>query len=116
MPFGNFPDGLCQVTTRLFAKHMQEEHGAKNLIHIDATRETDQPNQLQHHGWLLVDTYLVDLTADQYEEVDEKVIVEPMENSEWHRSFCICRQDLIEKAIEDCWDMYPCLQTQLDKV
>jgi hypothetical protein len=31
--------------------------------------------------------YIVDLTADQFEDENREVIVEPVETSSWHRSF-----------------------------
>ena len=41
----------------------------------------------ESHGWLIYDGRIVDLTADQFDDEERKVIVEPVEDSEWHQSF-----------------------------
>jgi hypothetical protein len=97
-----FPEGVCREIVLLFSEHLNEK-GFGEFEYVEGTRRGRQ------HAWLKRGTTIVDITADQFEDQDEKVIVSS--RSCWHDEFCgnICEPkdgntadiDIVRKNIRD---------------
>ena len=84
----DFPDRCCDHASILFAIHLLSEgHGPPRLVY--ASRGTEHERR---HVWLIVDGFIVDLAADQFEgEGQPRVIV--AEESEWHDEWTPVERD-----------------------
>lgn len=83
LPFDDFPFGTCGDASLLLAKYF-ENCGLGNFRYISGTIREN--GSFQSHAWLEKDGLIIDITADQFEEFDEPVIIEHGENS-WYRRF-----------------------------
>lgn len=73
-----FPNGSCGDASLLLGKYLLN-NGYSNVRYIAGWKAT------KSHAWLLVDDFIVDITADQFPEITESVIVE--DESLWHQQF-----------------------------
>lgn len=76
--FQTFPRGACGDASLLLAKYL-EESGYGSFKYVLGKR-----NEVSH-AWLENDATIVDITADQFTEISEPVIVAV--DSKWHSSF-----------------------------
>lgn len=76
--FNHFPLGCCLDTSLMLAKYFHAKgFGISELV--SGCREN------KSHAWLELDGLIIDITADQFDEVSEKIIV--TKESEFHDSF-----------------------------
>ncbi|KEO84103.1 hypothetical protein EL26_06465 [Tumebacillus flagellatus] len=64
----NFPRGTCGDSSDLLAKYLID-HGFANVSYVYGM------NGRQSHAWIECDGWIVDITADQFSEIDFPVIV-----------------------------------------
>lgn len=76
--FENFPTGCCGDTCDLLRWFLKSK--GINTIYVTAS-----DGCLGTHAWLEFEDYIIDITADQFPDVDEKVIIS--NNSIWHNKF-----------------------------
>ncbi len=76
-----FPAGACGDTCRLLAEYMHRS-GLGEFAIVTGWRRP----QMITHAWLTRDGVIVDITADQFAEVDDAVIVG--RTSPWHSTWC----------------------------
>ncbi|MEG2740467.1 hypothetical protein [Clostridium sp.] len=62
----DFPLGCCGDTSKLLGYYLKQE---KNIQTIYVSGGSG------HHAWLEYEGYIIDLTADQFDNVNEKVII-----------------------------------------
>ncbi|MCP1161350.1 hypothetical protein [Bacillus infantis] len=72
-----FPRGRCGDTSDLFGKYLAD-HG---LISEYVYGFSDT----QSHGWIEIEGLIIDLTADQFEGISEKMLI--TNNRHWHSKF-----------------------------
>jgi hypothetical protein len=77
--FEHFPRGCCGDTALLLGRFLCD-HGAGDVQYVLGTRRLG--DSWSSHAWLVVDGLIVDITADQFDDVDEEVIVAA--TSPWH--------------------------------
>ena len=83
--FEFFPEGCCEYTTLFLGNYLISE-GLCDADRITFPQNNYDPTGTESHTWLILDDYLiVDITADQYSEVNEKVIV--TDYSKFHSQF-----------------------------
>ena len=63
-------------------------------MYVLGERNSDGINGRHSHAWLEADGVIVDITADQFPEVDDKIIV--TSHSDWHGTFE--REEIKDKA------------------
>jgi hypothetical protein len=80
--FGEFPHGSCGDTSLLLGTYLKEQD-AGAFTYVDGGRGVS-PDRC-YHGWLEAEGVIVDITADQFPEVNEPVIVAT--RSAWHETF-----------------------------
>jgi hypothetical protein len=76
--FTDFPLGSCGDAALLLAKYL-ERNGYTGFSYALGMRDGGS------HAWLTRDRFVVDITADQFEDQSRSVIVEL--ESKWHESF-----------------------------
>lgn len=77
--FRNFPLGACGDTCEVLAEILLEL-GYGTFQYVAGRRENGNS-----HAWLQRDSVIVDITADQFDEISEHVYVGPL--NDWYRSF-----------------------------
>lgn len=80
--FEYFPRGACGDASLILAEHLRR-HGAGDVRYASGVRWRGEDRR--SHAWLRVDGYIVDITADQFEEIDDPVIVTT--DPAWHATF-----------------------------
>jgi hypothetical protein len=74
----SFPIASCGDASLLLGKYLQQ-NGITDVRYISGWNDTGS------HAWLLVDGFIVDITADQFLEISEDVII--TDNNIWHTQF-----------------------------
>lgn len=80
----NFPNGSCGDATPLLGTYLTKL-GHSNFMYVLGERRCHGPNGWHSHAWLEKDGLIIDITADQFPEVTERVIVAT--HSTWHDTF-----------------------------
>lgn len=91
MPLGDrpsslkeFPLGACGDMTLLLGAYLSDMK-VIGFEYIYGVRGCDADNNYASHAWLQNDQLIIDITADQFPEVNEPIIVSA--NSNWHNTF-----------------------------
>jgi hypothetical protein len=81
----DFPVGSCGDAMPLLGTYFIEQ-GLGTFSYVLGERATnDSIDGHRSHAWLEADGIIVDITADQFSEVDQKIIV--TRHSAWHAAF-----------------------------
>lgn len=75
----DFPIGSCGITCILLSQYI-EDNTKKRCLYV-AGEKSDGFS----HAWLVVGKFIVDITADQFLDCSQQVIV--TKNSMWHKQF-----------------------------
>ncbi len=78
--FKEFPHGACGDTCDLLGRYLGD-HGLPEWEYVSARRGT------RTHAWLEKDGVIVDITADQFDDIDTPVMV--TRDNTWQRQFSI---------------------------
>lgn len=79
--FESFPRGACGDTSDLLCEYLIDI-GFQNVKYVSGERWDPDYHS---HAWVEVDGVIVDITADQFPDVSEPVLV--TRDSTWHRQF-----------------------------
>lgn len=116
----DFPAGCCSDVSDLLATHLSSEgFGDFDLISAQRGSYGDQENPFRTHAWLRQGNLTIDITADQFPDFQQPVLVS--NSSPWHERFEI--RDLrpagliwisgpIRPALDEA---YQCLRRQLSQ-
>lgn len=77
--FRNFPRGACGDTCEVLAEIL------KDLGHGTFRYVAGRCENGNSHAWLQYDSVIVDITADQFDEISEPVYLGPLNS--WYQSF-----------------------------
>ncbi|WP_010322926.1 hypothetical protein [Marinobacterium stanieri] len=80
----SFPRGACGYMTHMLGAYLHDQ-GLGVFEYIGGERGFAINDTWSTHAWLCGDGVIVDITADQFEDVDEPVIV--TRKSKWHEKF-----------------------------
>lgn len=84
--FENFPYGSCGEATVLLGIYLEEKGcGIFDKVRSRCPESWHGVDSPWFHSWLKQDNVIVDITADQFEGVNERIIVSV--NSTWHKQF-----------------------------
>ena len=80
---GKFPTDHCKAASHAFACYLVTElnYPKSEIAYVWGTRN------LETHGWLKCGDYFVDLTADQFPDNHNSVLIVPASSSKWHSTF-----------------------------
>jgi hypothetical protein len=81
--FGEFPRGSCGDTSLLLGTYLKEQ-GAGAFTYVNGGRGVS-PDRC-YHGWLEAEGVIVDITADQFPEMNEQPVIVAT-HSAWHEKF-----------------------------
>jgi hypothetical protein len=79
--FKSFPSGACGDAVLLLGTYLIEQ-GLGEFQYMLGDYGIRKDNNWSSHAWLQSDNLVVDITADQFPEITEKVIVQDV--SKWH--------------------------------
>lgn len=79
-----FPRGACGDVSDMFGVFLQKK-GFANVTYVAGERGSNKDGDWTTHAWLEVDGITVDISADQFSDAPNSIIVE--RESEWHDSF-----------------------------
>lgn len=82
---GQFPRGSCGDVTDLLGTYLQEKHGFEFDYVVGESCRPEEQGGWFSHAWLQCDSLIIDITADQFPDVSESVII--TRDSAWHRTF-----------------------------
>jgi hypothetical protein len=80
LPWTSFPRGVCGDTSLVLGQVL-DDAGIRGFMYVCGNRYKGDGSP-SSHAWLQNGEWIVDITADQFPEVDESVIV--TNKSEWH--------------------------------
>ncbi|WCL50819.1 hypothetical protein [Leptospira sp. GIMC2001] len=93
--FINFPRGSCGYATILLGTYLLENNLGQFFYTLGDYHSSN--NEWSSHAWLQQGELIVDITADQFEEIEQKVIV--TKDSTWHQNLKGKRQELADLNI-----------------
>lgn len=82
--FRYFPLGACGDASVLLGMYLTEE-GFGEFEYVSGERYFEEEERHATHAWLAQGSLIVDITADQFYEIDNPVMVTRV--SEWHSGF-----------------------------
>jgi hypothetical protein len=85
-----FPYGACSDASLLLARYLGE-HGYPECRLVSAERGTRADNSWSTHAWLTCNGQIVDITADQFTDAPDAVIINHA--SSWHEGFEVTQVD-----------------------
>ncbi|MGD0278201.1 MAG: hypothetical protein ABSC11_02715 [Smithella sp.] len=98
--FESFPRGSCGETVLLLGTYLIEQGlGEFQYMLVDYGIRKDL--NWSSHAWLQLDNLVVDITADQFPEITEKVIVQ--EFSKWHLKLNGTSQNIADYRIYNAY-------------
>jgi hypothetical protein len=82
--FQTFPRGSCGWASLLLGAILVDNQ-INGFVYVFGERESEWPNQTASHAWLSRDSLVIDITAGQFADAPEPVLV--ANNSGWHEKF-----------------------------
>ena len=82
--FSNFPKGACGSSSLILGAVLVD-NGHTNFIYVCGERPSPDDTQIVSHAWLADRDLVVDITADQFNDAPEALVVAI--GSSWHKSF-----------------------------
>lgn len=83
LSLADFPTGSCADASILLGSYLKD-NGIDGFVLIKGRR--GEGASLETHYWLEKGDMLIDITADQFEDIKEKVVITKTD-SRWHASF-----------------------------
>jgi len=80
-----FPNGACGDAVLLLGTYLFEIGEAPFDKVCGLRGAAEEGKELPSHAWFERDDLIIDITADQFEDMDEKVIIR--RGSEWHKGW-----------------------------
>lgn len=84
LPWPIFPSGACGDASLVLGQ-LLDDAGIAGFEYVCGNKYKDDGEWYSSHGWLWNGELIVDITADQFPDVHEPVIVSL--DSEWHRQW-----------------------------
>ena len=78
--FSPFPRGWCGCVSRVLGAWLSEKYPNEKFYYVCGRRNGT-------HAWIEYDEIILDITADQFEDCNEEIIVKPYVESQFHQSF-----------------------------
>ena len=88
----HFPEGCCNWATWMIGHFLKFEM-CQSVEEINARREL--LSETLSHAWLSADGIIIDITSDEFEDSEAKVIVS--RNSDWHKTWSIVQTIEIQR-------------------
>ncbi|MBN1800432.1 MAG: hypothetical protein JW891_02945 [Candidatus Lokiarchaeota archaeon] len=83
LSLANFPSESCADASTLLGSYLNDN----NILQFDLIKGIrGEGSSFETHYWLEKDNLILDITADQFDEMDEEIILTEVD-SNWHKSF-----------------------------
>lgn len=109
--FNNFPSNCCEFSSMMFARFLIEEQ-KYDFTDVLMVKGQCKINHHQSHLWLEVTGYVCDITAGQFEDAPERIIV--AKKSSWHNRFQILGKNVPQICFDDYVNDYDELVLEQD--
>jgi hypothetical protein len=115
LPWRAFPKGACGDTCLILGQVLHDE-GFQGAEYICGNKYRSDGKPYSH-AWLRYEGLIIDITADQFPDVEEKVIVSS--ESKWHKQWdeelpeSGVLQDYVASTVQPLWKFYSLLKLQL---
>ena len=80
-PFCEFPKDKCMIAARLVGDYLHQQLD----IPLKRIQIATNSRRIGRHAWTMLDEIIIDITADQFDDCSEQVIVS--RKSAWHRTW-----------------------------
>ena len=97
----DFPTQCCEVASFLLA-HFLWDKGHRNIRWVFGY--LDPPNLKISHLWLESDGWIIDITASQFDDALESVVVAQANGQSWHSNVYEWERDLVQS--DSRWAKY----------
>jgi hypothetical protein len=109
--FSKFPDGQCFHTSYLVAEFLVHECGiVRDSIFVIVNANRTYKSREESHAWVRIDSQIVDITDDQFEDRDKPTIL--TSDSTWHDQWDGAEENQLvslDNEDEDVAYLYWCL-------
>lgn len=78
--FSTFPRGWCGCISRVLGAWLVDRYPNVDFFYVCGYRNSS-------HAWIEYNRIILDITADQFPDCDEKIIVMPYSESKFHQTF-----------------------------
>tara|TARA_R110002072_G_scaffold271038_2_gene430935 strand:+ start:42282 stop:42722 length:441 start_codon:yes stop_codon:yes gene_type:complete len=96
--FAEFPAGSCGDAAILLGTFLTER-GCGDFTYISAFRGSNDDDSWHTHAWVAQYDLVVDITADQFPDSDDPVIV--VRDSPWHSQFTVDQSHAAHYCVYD---------------
>jgi len=93
--FPPFPNGWCGTTCRAFGAYLCKKYHDEDFYYICGWRNNTS------HAWIKVNDIIIDITADQFYDCVDPIIVSFQNESSFHKTFRIYAPDVRKLFPED---------------
>ena len=85
IPYNNFPSGCCGAMSKILTSHF-ENLGFENVGYMFGRHVVDG----RSHAWIIINGICVDITADQFSDMDYPSVLVEYENNYELKNFFKC--------------------------
>jgi hypothetical protein len=78
----HFPEGCCHWASYMIGHYLKYE---QKCDPSEVIGERSAADGVENHSWLNINGLVIDITSDEFDDSDEKVIVS--KNSAWHKKW-----------------------------
>jgi len=83
--FSDYPSGCCGDTSNLLLQFLYDNGIKSEYVNGSFYEDVGDHCRERSHAWLEIEDYIVDITADQFDDVSEKAFV--TQDKSWHSKF-----------------------------
>ena len=94
-----FPRGWCGCLSRVLGALLSRKYPKEEFYYVCGEVFFTEKDWTSH-AWIRYGELILDITADQFVEVTEPVVIIPISCSSFHAMFAITNEHLVEKNIE----------------
>lgn len=94
-----FPAGWCGCLSRVLASELSRKYPQELFYYVCGELHCSD-GKLASHAWVRYNDWILDITADQFAEIDEPITVVRVCDSAFHNRFHITNEHISEKNLE----------------
>ena len=95
----DFPKGWCGCLGRVLAAELSRKYPQEIFYYVCGEIHYSDGNWASH-AWVRYNDWIIDITADQFAEVDKPITIVRVSDSGFHDRFFITNEHIAEKNVE----------------
>ena len=99
LSIAKFPRGWCVCLSRVLGALLSRKYPSEKFYYICGEVVFDTGDWTSH-AWIRYEDLILDITADQFDEITEPVIIIPVSRSSFHAMFEITNEHIAERSVE----------------